>query len=1050
MAKSPYFTRAEWRSFWITTCIAFAVYVFTLAPNVTLEDSGEFLTASYHLGVPHPPGYPVWAISAYLFEQIPFGNAAWRVNLMSAFYGMLAAGMLCLITCKLAARLWTLDRFREFSLPGISHETISSAAGIVAGLVYAFIDTMWSQAVIAEVYTLNSFFFTALCLLVLRWFDAPGQWRWPCLLSLTFGLGITNHQTLLVSSLAFLFAIFCVDRLLCRDISLLTAVASAIFAWQSNLWFLWVLVAGLLMLYAYLLFENPAAWDMRAWLSASFSLMLGSLATAAFSTGETRFSWLYFGVILAIVFLCMLIYDVISERKALRAAAPFFLSFLMFVGGSSLYLYMPLSSRTNPPMNWGHTQTVEGFRHHITRGQYERINTQRSSPKVFFGQYVQFFTDLRDNFSLPLALIGMLPLVFFSEFPKRERNYLAFTLLCFIFMGFVLVYLLNPKFDEQSTFINRVFYALAHGVYSLWIGLGSVTLLWWARREKEAQAILIFGGVLAVAGAAGWRLGLPWWSHAAWLAGGALYFLLLRRLVHVSRGGVLALGLICALPVIPLAMNWADSEMRGHDFGWRYGHDMLKDLNRDAVVYGGTDPGRFVPTYMIFVESFQPNQWKRDPAFDRRDLYIITQNALADQTYMNYIRDHYDVNRPVMNRWYHKLLGRDKLYPKEPLRLPNEPEFTEIFNQVVQASQGKPDSGVTFQKDASGKVIKASVQGLAGVFAINGAVARWIFEANKAKHSFYVEESYPIPWMYPYLEPAGLIMKLNKEPLKALDPRVVARDMTYWNGLGNELLSNPFFCRDIVARKSFSKLRSSLGGLYAWRGMRHEAEKALQQSLEFYPASGEARSRLIDLYASKNRFADAMRVGEAWLECDPFNPAPRDVMESLIHAQAMAAKEAEYAALYDANKTDPNFIFQYADLLRERGKLAEADQVIDGFLERPPFDPNWWQEAIKRYAEANRGDRVEALLVRWTKHDPKNPLAWFNLASIQSATLKGDEACKSLQKAVNLDTNLVAVLRNEQNERFANIRAMAEFQKLITTNKTNSLPKSAPKPGSRS
>ena len=53
---------------------------------------------------------------------------------------------------------------------------------------------------------------------------------------------------------------------------------------------------------------------------------------------------------------------------------------------------------------------------------------------------------------------------------------------------------------------------------------------------------------------------------------------------------------------------------------------------------------------------------------------------------MNYVRDHYDANRPRMEEWYHKLLGRDKLYPKEPLILPNEQEFSQIFSKVVEKS----------------------------------------------------------------------------------------------------------------------------------------------------------------------------------------------------------------------------------------------------------------------------------------------------------------------------------------------------------------------------
>ena len=77
-----------------------------------------------------------------------------------------------------------------------------------------------------------------------------------------------------------------------------------------------------------------------------------------------------------------------------------------------------------------------------------------------------------------------------------------------------------------------------------------------------------------------------------------------------------------------------------------------------------------------------------------------------------------------------------------------------------------------------------SVHGVGGVMKINGILCRWIFDKNKDKHAFYVEESYVIPWMYPYLEPYGIIMKINHDPLPtpvqdpALWKKIVDRDNT--------------------------------------------------------------------------------------------------------------------------------------------------------------------------------------------------------------------------------------------------------------------------------
>src|SRR5882762_4683508 len=74
------------------------------------------------------------------------------------------------------------------------------------------------------------------------------------------------------------------------------------------------------------------------------------------------------------------------------------------------------------------------------------------------------------------------------------------------------------------------------------------------------------------------------------------------------------------------------------------GNLIYPEMDRDTVLFGGTYPARFNPTYMIFCESFIPASKKPelDPIFDRRDVYIITQNALADGTYLMYIRAQYN------------------------------------------------------------------------------------------------------------------------------------------------------------------------------------------------------------------------------------------------------------------------------------------------------------------------------------------------------------------------------------------------------------------------
>src|SRR3954468_3840028 len=97
----PLFRRIDWITAAVTTFIVFLGYWFTLAPQVTLEDSGELAVGSFYAGVPHPPGYPVWTIYTWLFTVLlPFKNVAWRVAVSSAVAGAVSCGLLGLIVSR--------------------------------------------------------------------------------------------------------------------------------------------------------------------------------------------------------------------------------------------------------------------------------------------------------------------------------------------------------------------------------------------------------------------------------------------------------------------------------------------------------------------------------------------------------------------------------------------------------------------------------------------------------------------------------------------------------------------------------------------------------------------------------------------------------------------------------------------------------------------------------------------------------------------------------------------------------------------------------------
>ena len=158
--------------------VALIVYNWTLAPTVTLTDSGELTVAAYGLGVAHPPGTPLWVTLAHLASLVPVGSVAVRINFSSAVFAALACAMLTLVVAELllTASCFAGPRRRNRAVRQGSNIESSYAGGILmfapavgAGLLMAFSRTLWAYATITEVYTLNALLILLVFFLVVRW-----------------------------------------------------------------------------------------------------------------------------------------------------------------------------------------------------------------------------------------------------------------------------------------------------------------------------------------------------------------------------------------------------------------------------------------------------------------------------------------------------------------------------------------------------------------------------------------------------------------------------------------------------------------------------------------------------------------------------------------------------------------------------------------------------------------------------------------------------------------------------------------------------------------
>ncbi len=155
--------------------VAFGVYVRTLAPGlVGVLDTPMFQFVGRVLGVAHNPGYPLYVLLTFPFSYLPIGSLAYRINLFSALLGAIAVALTFLLARQLACR-------RPIAL--------AAALGLAFGQVF------WSQAVIAEVYTLHAALIAGVLLALVVWAHT-GRAAYYYAAAVLFAAGLGNHTTI--------------------------------------------------------------------------------------------------------------------------------------------------------------------------------------------------------------------------------------------------------------------------------------------------------------------------------------------------------------------------------------------------------------------------------------------------------------------------------------------------------------------------------------------------------------------------------------------------------------------------------------------------------------------------------------------------------------------------------------------------------------------------------------------------------------------------------------------------------------------------------------
>jgi hypothetical protein len=1051
------FLRSDFIAAGLVLLITLGVYILTLSPSVTLEDSGELITGAADFGVPHPPGYPLWTMSGFLFSHlIPFGSVAWRVNLESAVFGALANAVLTLLVCH--SSRWLAHRWVGEELQPLARR-LTFYTGMFAGLVIGFSDIMWSQGVISEVYTLNGLFVNLVLLLFYFWMLEPKRIRRLLLAVFVFALGLTNHHTLIqmipamilaAAAIQWLPAFLSVEPIAKPGTFWSVLIAVSLFSLSILGYLSWIssdvqlhqisyeMAVGIFFATAAVSFFYTRRFRWTAFLAGAlvaalvfdygyYFMSASDTETARIFHPGARF-WLWgaynvpgwmqittiFGLLLlvqAVISVGLLFNSILDRRLVLGV-------FIVGWIGLAPYGYESVASSTNPPMNWGVPASRGGFYYAVTRLQYPMslpnlikdtigkaigavppnavhdVGLDNSDYWHRLWLTLYYYGDnLQDNFTVPLIFLTLAILFYARRCDWKQASWFIFLFAAFFFLGFML-HLISPpeRFDFQNNINYKVFNLQSHCIFVILLGYGGLAALLYLN-EMVPDIVARFG-----------------------------------------PGGLGVPGLCLAL--LPLWSNFDDGNQANHWFGYDFGHDIMVPMDRNAVYYGGSDYGRFVPTYMAFVESQQPKRWKRDPSFDRRDVAVITQNALCDSFYSQYIRQQYDPRfRPKPGAYtpFEKWLGRPAEFPKIPVTCLSPTELTACWTEYL----ARPEVQARIRSGETGA--NGIRPGTNDVFEINAIAAEHIFDKNKAAHTFYLEQSVPMKWTYPYMLPDGLIFRLSPTKLAALPPAAIAADYQYWDAYAARLLASPVFRIDDDATVTFATLAYNHADLYRWRNQAKDEEYFLKLAVRLCPQLQSAVLRLNDVYVYEKRFDEAVALMRQAVQDDSRNEIFPDVVNEDLEKQAAAGKEKKLRAELATSPYDLALNLQLARALQEEGRTDEVASRLRLAAALTNWNHDDMAGVVQYYVDqANDVPAAIAFLQVRAKLEPKNSQLVYSLAALEASVGRANDALHDLGLAAQAPDGTNALMSATVDGRFGPLRNDPRFQAMVrSTNGVN-------------
>jgi len=308
-----------------------------------------------------------------------------------------------------------------------------------------------------------------------------------------------------------------------------------------------------------------------------------------------------------------------------------------------------------------------------------------------------------------------------------------------------------------------------------------------------------------------------------------------------------------------------------------YGNAILDSLKPGMVYVGGTDPGRGIPELLNETSESEKH-------------VVITQNGLADNTYMDYLRFIYGdrLNLPNQEQVQSAYAGYVADYQK---RLAHDEQFPDEAKQVLPGERVGGDGGGGWTAAIKQGDQSIQVSGQVSCMLINERILQMILQANPDS-PFGLEESFPLKSTYAEAAPLGPIMELRvSDEQNALSADSASQTVGYWQDRVQQLLDDPAAADSPDWLRAYSKLTDAQANLFAAHGLNAQAEEAFRLSLQICPYATDAVFGYVDLLMGQNRAQDAQAVALSAAKADPNSPVLQDLLGRLQGSPAGAVSK---------------------------------------------------------------------------------------------------------------------------------------------------------------